>query len=266
MGLETLSRREGGESLHAFLAMAAVAAVGLVIGITVGCTGIGGVLMIPILTLVLGIDVKHAIAAALLSYLPSGLVAVVLYGRRGSMLWREAGLLCISALPAAYLGARAASVAPAALLETLIGSLLLAGGIYTLRGAHRPTTQPVQLGAPLLLGLGGGTGFVSALTGAGGAFVLLPILLLLEVPVLPAIGLGMAIAIPISGLASIANLAAGLVDPILAAVLALTLTVGIAIGTPIAHALPQAKLRRLLGWVVIICGIWMLGHVAARLL
>jgi len=56
--------------------MLAVAVVGLLIGIAVGCTGIGGVLMIPILTLVLGIDVKHAIAAALLSYLPSGIVAV----------------------------------------------------------------------------------------------------------------------------------------------------------------------------------------------
>ncbi|MGH7123150.1 MAG: sulfite exporter TauE/SafE family protein, partial [Stellaceae bacterium] len=202
------------------LAMAAVAVVGLVIGITVGCTGIGGVLMIPILTLLLGIDVKHAIAAALLSYLPSGLVAVTLYARRGSMPWREAGLLCISALPAAYLGARAAGFAPAILLETVIGLLLLAGGIYTLRGSHRPTNGPGRLEAPLLLGLGCGTGFVSALTGAGGAFVLLPILLLLNMPVLPAIGLGMAIAIPIGSLASLANLAAGLVDPILAAVLA----------------------------------------------
>lgn len=253
--------------MQAFLAMAAVAGVGLAIGITVGCTGIGGVLMIPILTLMLGIDVKHAIAAALLSYLPSGLVAVVLYGRRGSVPWREAGLLCIAAFPAAYLGARAASFAPAALLETLIGLLLLAGGIYTLRGTHRLTTQqPVRLAVPLLLGLGGGTGFVSALTGAGGAFVLLPMLLLLDVPVLPAIGLGMAIAIPIGTLASLANLAAGLVDPILAAVLAVTLAAGIAIGTPIAHALPQLKLRRLLGGVVVASAIAMLVRVSVRLL
>ncbi len=246
--------------------MLAVGAVGLVIGITVGCTGIGGVVMIPILTLLLGIDVKHAIAAALLSYLPTGFFAVVLYARRGSVPWREAWLLCLAALPAAYLGARAASLAPATLLEALIGLLLLAGGAYTLRGAARIAETAKPLGTPLLLGLGGGTGFVSALTGAGGAFVLLPILLLLEVPVLPAIGLGMAIAIPISGLASIANVAAGLVDPILATVLAVTLTVGIAIGTPIAHSLPQARLRRLLGWVVIISAVWMLIHVAARLL
>jgi uncharacterized protein len=96
--------------------------------------------------------------------------------------------------------------------------------------------------------------------------VLLPILLLLNMPLLSAIGLGMAIAIPISGLASIANLASGLVDPILAIVLAVTLAVGIAIGTPIAHALPQVKLRRLLGWVVIISALAMLARVTVRML
>jgi len=246
--------------------MLAVAAVGLVIGIAVGCTGIGGVLMIPILTLVLGIDVKHAIAAALLSYLPSGLVAVTLYARRGSVPWREAWLLCLAALPAAYLGARAAGIAPAMLLEALIGLSLLAGGVYALRGAHRVAATPRPLGAPFLLALGGGTGFISALTGAGGAFVLLPILLVLDVPVLSAIGLGQAIAIPIAGLASLANVAAGLIDPALAAVLAVTLVTGIAIGTPIAHALPQQRLRRLLGVGVVVSAVAMLVRVAVRML
>jgi uncharacterized membrane protein YfcA len=104
------------------------------------------------------------------------------------------------------------------------------------------------------------------LTGAGGAFVLLPILLLLDVPVLSAIGLGQAIAIPIAGLASLANVASGLVDPILAGVLAAALMTGIAIGTPIAHALPQPRLRRLLGGIVIATGVAMLARVAARLL
>jgi uncharacterized membrane protein YfcA len=248
------------------IAMLAVAAVGLLVGIAVGCTGIGGVLMIPILTLVLGIDVKHAIAGALLSYLPSGIVAVTLYARRGSVPWREAWLLCLAALPAAYLGARAAGIAPATLLEALLGLALLAGGVYALRGARRVAATPRPLGAPLLLALGGGTGFISALTGAGGAFVLLPILLLLDMPVLSAIGLGQAIAIPIAGLASLANVAAGLVDPVLAAVLAVTLMTGIAIGTPIAHALPQQRLRRLLGVAVVISAAAMLVRVAARML
>ena len=43
-------------------------------------------------------------------------------------------------------------------------------------------------------------------------------------------------------------------------------TLGIAIGTPIAHALPQRHLRRLLGWVVVLAGVAMLLRTTVRLL
>jgi uncharacterized membrane protein YfcA len=243
----------------------AIAVTGVVIGIAIGAVGIGGVLLVPFLTLTLGIDVKHAIAAALLSYVPSCVVAVVLFARRGSIPWREAALLCMAALPTAWVGAHAAQQAPAGLLEAAIGALLLAGGIYALLPPRDVAIGQRRLAPATLLGLGGGTGFVSALTGAGGAFVLLPILLLLDIPVLPAIGLGQAIALPIAGLASLANIIAGIVDPWLAAGLAVTLTLGIAIGTPIAHALPQRLLRCLLGSAVLLAGGAMLVRTAARL-
>jgi uncharacterized protein len=242
-----------------------IAATGIVIGIAIGAVGIGGVLLVPFLTLTLGIDVKRAIAAVLLSYVPSCIVAVALYARRGSIPWREAGLLCLAALPTAWLGAQAAQQAPAALLEPAIGVLLLAGGVYALLPPRATVTGRRRLAPATLLGLGGGTGFLSALTGAGGAFVLLPALLLLDTPVLAAIGLGQAIALPIAGLASLANIVAGIMDIGLAAGLAAALTLGIAIGTPIAHALPQLLLRRLLGSVVALAGLAMILRTAARL-
>jgi uncharacterized protein len=247
------------------LLVAGVAAIAL--GVAIGATGIGGVLLVPILTLALGIDVKRAIAAALLSYLPACIVAVVMYARRGSIVWRDTWPMCIAALPAAWLGARAARSAPAGLLEAAIGALLLAGGAYALRTPRDLAAGlSIQLGSGTLLGLGGGTGFVSALTGAGGAFVLLPALLLLDMPVLPAIGLGQVIALPIAGLASVANIQAGLVDMQLALVLSFALSVGIAAGTPIAHALPQLVLRRLLGVLVVVAGAGMLLRTALHAL
>ena len=243
----------------------AIAVTGIALGIAIGAVGIGGVLLVPFLTLTLGIDVRHAIAAALLSYLPSCMVAAALYAKRGSIPWREAAILCTAAVPTAWVGARAALYAPTGLLEAAIGALLLAGGIYALLPPRDVRGGPRKLAPATLLALGGGTGFVSALTGAGGAFVLLPILLLLDMPVLPAIGLGQAIALPIAGLASLANIAAGIVDVGLAAALAATLTLGIAIGTPIAHALPQIMLRRLLGSAVLLAGLAMLVRTAVRL-
>lgn len=246
------------------LLVAGIAAV--ILGAAIGATGIGGVLLVPVLTVALGIDVKQAIAAALLSYLPGCAVAVVMYARRGSIVWRDVWPLCLGALPAAWAGAWAARGAPAGLLETVIGVLLLSGGLYAWRSPRNVTVEGRRLGSGTLLALGAGTAFVSALTGAGGAFVLLPMLLLLDMPVLPAIGLGQAIALPIAGLASVANIQAGLVDVGLATLLAIALSVGIAVGTPIAHALPQLVLRRLLGGVVVFAGVSMLLRTMAHLL
>ena len=231
-----------------------IASSGLVLGFGVGAVGIGGVLLVPILTLALGIEVKRAIACALLAYLPSSAVAVALYARRGSVAWREARLICLAALPVAWVGAQAASHAPGKVLEGAIGVLLLGGGVYTLRPQRVNLTPRTRLGAATLLSLGAVTSFGSALTGAGGAFILLPLLLLLDVPVLTAIGLGQAIAVPIAGVASVSNVAAGLVDFPLSAGLGVALAIGIAVGTPVAHALPQQKLRRLLGFIVVVAG------------
>ncbi|HKW55469.1 MAG TPA: TSUP family transporter, partial [Stellaceae bacterium] len=97
----------GGEqlTLTAFLILGVGA--GIIVGIAVGATGIGGVLLVPLLAYVLGLPVPMAIAAALWSYLWSGLVAGWLYARHGSVPWRAALWLCLAAAPAAYLGALA---------------------------------------------------------------------------------------------------------------------------------------------------------------
>jgi uncharacterized membrane protein YfcA len=210
--------------------------------------------------------VKNAIAAVLMSYLPAGCVAVFLYARRRSIPWREARWICLAAVPSAYLGAVGANYAPAALLEALIGALLLAGGLHAVRQSGSVPTEIRRLTPIVLTGLGGVTAFASAMTGAGGAFVLVPLLLLLEAPVLSAIGLGQAIQIPIAAVASIANLHADLVDLPLALILAASLALGVAVGTPIAHGLPQRQLRWLLGGVTITAGIAMLVRTALALM
>ena len=124
---------------------------GLLIGLASGAVGIGGVLLVPFLTLTLVIDVKHAIAAALLSYLPGCVVAVWLYARRGSIPWREAALLCLAALPTAWLGARAAVHAPAGLLEVGIAFCCWRAYLRCCRRAASP--RPGAAAAPTLLGL-----------------------------------------------------------------------------------------------------------------
>jgi uncharacterized membrane protein YfcA len=108
------------------------------------------------------------------------------------------------------------------------------------------------------------TGFLAAMTGAGGALILIPLMMLFEAPVLVAIGLGQAAAMPIAAVASLANLSHGALDLDVALMLAASLAIGIAIGTPIAHALPQATLKRALSAMIVVLGLAMLARVASR--
>src|SRR6185437_7225296 len=108
-------------TLIAFLLLGSIA--GVIIGVAIGATGIGGVLLVPVLAYILGVPVPTAIAVALWSYLWSGLVAVRLYARHGSVPWRPALWLCLAAAPAAYLGALAVTGVPSRLPAALIATL-----------------------------------------------------------------------------------------------------------------------------------------------
>ena len=230
---------------------------GVLLGVAIGCTGVGGVLLVPFLLYVVHLPVHEAIALALYSYLLSGLLAVLLYARRGSIPWRPAGWLCLGALPGAYLGARAVPFVPGAVLQALIALALVVAGLHAASGRRSAAGPGRLLRGALLFCLGGCTGFLSALVGAGGAFILVPVLVALEQPLLLSVGLGQVIQLPISAVASYANVRAGLVDVPQGTLLAVGLGLGIALGTPLAHALPQRSLRRVLALTMVLAGVAM---------
>ncbi|HEY1417672.1 MAG TPA: sulfite exporter TauE/SafE family protein [Myxococcaceae bacterium] len=235
-------------------------AAGLLIGVLIGSTGVGGVLLVPFLVHGLGFQVQSAVAAALWSYLFSGLLAIALYWRRGSIPARSAIWLCAAAIPGAYLGTEALAVVPGKVVEGLIAVVLLLGGLHTLRRAQEPPRSRPPPGPWTLVGLGGVTGFASALLGAGGAFLLVPLLVALGEPVLLAVGLGQAIQVPISAVASVANLRADRIDLAAGWTLAIALSVGIAVGTPLAHGLSQQALRRLVSLAMLVAAVMMIAR------
>jgi len=232
----------------------AVAATGLAIGLLIGSTAIGGVLLAPALVFLTGMDAHQAVALALWCFLWSGPVAVHGFVRRGSVQWRGAAWLCAAAAPAALAGTLVAAHVPTLALQAMIGAVTAGAGANVLRPAPEAGVARGLPGAPALLLLGALSGFLSALLGAGGALILTPILIALRVPVLQAIGLGQAIQIPISAVASIEHLRGGDIDLHIGLWLPPALVLGIACGVPLAHALPQQRLKRLLGWVMLAAG------------
>jgi uncharacterized membrane protein YfcA len=230
------------------------AVLGLLVGVFIGCVGIGGVLLVPGLVYLVGMDVQIAIATCMFSYLFSGAVGAVEYARRGSIKWSMALWLCLGAMPAAYLGAAAVSVISARWLEGIIAVLVLFSGVHALGRPVQPTGATMPSGAAGLGFVGGVTGFGSALSGTGGPLLLIPILVWMKVPLLTAVGLSQVIQLPIATLATVGNFQHGEVAVGASLAIAALLMLGVVVGARIAHRLPAGLLKRIVAGMLIAVG------------
>ncbi len=237
--------------------------VAVVVGILIGAIGIGGVLLVPMLTYVLGISIHVAIATAMFSYLFTGLVGAFEYARRGSVNWSKGLWLCLGGMPGGYLGAMTAWSTPGVVLEAVIGTLVFVSGLQALRPAPPQDAQGGQLKGSTLVLIGLFTGFASAITGTGGPLVLVPLLLWLKVPALMAVGLSQIIQIPIALLATGGNLIFGHVDFTLGLFLSAILVGGVVIGARVAHQVSRDTLKRIIAVALLITGGAMLARTAS---
>ena len=81
------------------------ALAGLIVGFTVGLTGMGGgALMTPILVLLFGIDPGTAVSSDLLASLVMKPVGATVHFRRGTVNWPLARWLALGSVPAAFAG------------------------------------------------------------------------------------------------------------------------------------------------------------------
>ena len=228
-----------------------IGVLSIFIGILIGGIGIGGVLLVPMLTVVFGLTIHVAISVAMFSYMFSGLVGAILYARQRSINWNMALWLFVGAIPAAFLGSFLSSVISAQGLEFFIAVLIIfVGGNAVMTGGQLIENQR-NLEKTTLVGLGTITGIGSALSGTGGPLILVPILVWLKVPVLTAVGLSQAVLLPVAALATTGNFIFGSVDIIIGSTLALALMIGASIGARIAHSVSGTTLKKVVAWVLV---------------
>ena len=237
---------------------------GLIAGLMIGCVGIGGVILVPLLSYLGGVDIRVAIAAAMFAYLISGVVGTAVFARKKSLRWDMTGWMWLGAMPAAFAGALTVQFVSGWLLELCIGGLSVASGLHAIfvntdgkaaaENAIDGNGEAVALKPFAATSIGAFTGFLSALTGTGGPLVLMPILIWLRIPVLTALGLAVAIQLPIAVLATAGNFHAGSLDLVLGGLLGAGILFGTWMGARLAHMLPRALLRRIVSLLLVVVG------------
>ena len=236
------------------------AAVLLVVlaGAAIGATGIGGILVVPALTVFGGRGVLEALAASSFAFAFTG-AATLLQLRRASNHGLAMRPLHVSALIGALAGAALSVWLAPALLRGLVALIALASGMHALIGSAdrvdgSARARPLTVVALVSLGLSVGAG--SALTGTGGPVLLLPILLLLQVPLRDAIFAAQAIQLPVAFAASAVHAANGRLDIGLGSAIGLALLVGWWFGNRLALRAGSQGLRRLVAGGLVLTGFW----------
>ncbi len=120
--------------------MALAAAVGVLAGVLAGLFGVGGgILFVPTLTLVLGLDQLHAQASSLLAMLPVVAVGTWRQRRYGNVRLRAAVVVGLAGVGGVLLGGTLAESLSDPVLERLFGVLLLCVAGQLVWRATRPS-------------------------------------------------------------------------------------------------------------------------------
>lgn len=244
-------------------AVAAIIIIGLVAGFLIGTVGIGGVIIVPVLTYFMGLEIQYAIAAALAGFIITGIVGTYQYAKARSIEWRSAGVLVAAAIPTALLGSLMVQKVNPLVLKCLIGGLVAVSGLQAIfsNGVPAESASGTTLSPRWLATVGGFTSFFSTISGTGGPLILVPILMWQQQPLLGAIGLSQVIQLPISIVATAANLAMETIDPYLGIGLSIGLAVGCWFGAAVAHRLPTKTLKLIVSCLLVLIGFAMLVDV-----
>jgi hypothetical protein len=132
--------------------MAIVAAGSIGAGLLGSLTGLGGgIIVIPLLTLALGVDIRYAIGASLVSVIATSSGAAAAYVREGFVNIRIGMFLEVATVSGALLGAFAAAYIPASAIAVVFGLVLLYSAYVGIRGygADNPVVAPDNLATRL---------------------------------------------------------------------------------------------------------------------
>ncbi len=101
-------------------------AVGFAAGVLAGLFGVGGgILFVPALTLVLGLEQHHAQGTSLLAIIPTVVVGAWRQQRYGNVRWKASVVLGVAGIAGIVAGGFLAESLPGSVLRRLFGALLV---------------------------------------------------------------------------------------------------------------------------------------------
>ncbi|QLF91979.1 sulfite exporter TauE/SafE family protein [Pseudomonas sp. ABC1] len=234
--------------------------LGLALGTLGGLFGIGGGLIaIPVLGVLFGLDQQLAQGTALVMVVPNVLLAVWRYHQRNRIDLRQAAALAVTSFCFAIVGAYYALSLDAGQMRWAFIVFLLVLALYSaLRALLRSAAGSGELkyGWPWLSLLGAWAGALGGLFGVGGAVLATPVLTsIFGASQVVAQGLSLALAIPSTSVTLVTYALHDQVNWLLGLPLAVGGLLSISLGVRLAHSLPESLLRVLFSGFLVVSAV-----------
>ncbi|RRO16678.1 sulfite exporter TauE/SafE family protein [Saccharopolyspora rhizosphaerae] len=246
-----------------------VAATGLLTGLMVGVTGMGGgALTMPLLTLVFGVPPLAAVSSDLVAAAVMKPLGAAVHLRRRTVQPDLVGWLCLGSLPCAAAGSLLAGSLgerAGAALKIAVGCavLLAAATLFARLLLHpRPSTSDGTRVRPVpTVLLGAVAGLVVGTTSVGSGSLIIVVLLLLNRGLSSArlVGTDLVQAVPLVLVSALGHAFAGDVHIGLVGSLLSGSVPGVLVGALVSSKVPDRPVRLLLGGMLVTTGLMMLG-------
>jgi uncharacterized membrane protein YfcA len=182
-----------------------LALIGTCTGFLAGLLGIGGgMVMVPFVTMILTrqgypaeYTVKMAVATSLATIAFTSVSSVRAHNARGAVLWPVVKVLAPGILVGSLLGAQVAHALPGKLLGIFFAVFVAFSATQMLLN-RKPKPSRTMPGPAATFGVGTAIGGLSALVGAGGAFMSVPFMLWCNIRIHDAVGTSAALGFPIA--------------------------------------------------------------------
>ena len=234
--------------------------LGAALGTVGGLFGIGGGLIaIPVLGVLFGLDQQIAQGTALVMVVPNVMLALWRYHQRNRIELRHALPLASMGFCFAWLGSIWAVGNDAQVMRIGFVAFLVALSSYNLLRMFMASAKPsaqMRYPWPWLGVLGAASGAMGGLFGVGGAVVATPVLTsLFGTTQVVAQGLSLALALPSTGVTLVTYALHQQVNWNIALPLAAGGLLSISWGVKIAHAMPERLLRGLFCAFLVLCAV-----------
>ncbi|MDE1915828.1 MAG: sulfite exporter TauE/SafE family protein [Sphingomonadales bacterium] len=250
------------------------AVAGLLVGLLVGLTGVGGgSLMTPLLVLMFGVNPQTAVGTDLLFAAGTKTVGSAVHGIRATVNWGIVGLLAAGSIPASItslmiLKTMSHPPASAQIIMLLVVAVMLVITSITVMFQHkliafasshgRRTRRPGSTALlTVLLGMVLGSAVTFSSVGAGAIGVTILILLYPGQPVAKVVGTDIAHAVPLTLVSGVGHWLIGDVNGLLLFNLLLGSIPGVVVGSLVSSRAPDKVLRPILA-IVLAMSAWQL--------